>query len=237
MAAENAKLVWVVEADCGARFVYEEILSLRYKVSFFEDTASFQQGVIECLQRGRPVPDLVIADLRLPDQNFLLYLQHRTDSDVFHPPFLIVSSVDDLDILRHCFEKGAMDYLTKPFGKGELIVKLERLFQGQTEKKVEPVMAKPACSLLEIDPISHTISVKNREAVRLTAREFQMVALLNGFPAHSISRSEIMRRVWGDVRVEPKTLDVHFSALRKKLCLLNIELRFIPPDLYQLTLP
>ncbi len=106
------KALWVLEDDRGCQFVYEQTLDHRYQTRYFRSLQDF----IQALKADGPKPALIIADLMLSDGNFLEFLTN-SESDILVIPFIIVSSVDDIDALRFCFKEGALDYLTKPFKK------------------------------------------------------------------------------------------------------------------------
>src|SRR4051812_29006150 len=95
--------IWILEDDIGAQFVYEETLGIRYQIENFNTVDALRRRLTESRNR----PGLIIADLRLPDQSFLSFLNSKEASLLRNSPFLVVSSVDDLDSLRFCFSAGA----------------------------------------------------------------------------------------------------------------------------------
>lgn len=106
------KTIWVLEDDPSQKFVFEEILGMRYETKFFDSLQSFSEQMDHLPET---LPNLVLADLRLPDGNFLNYISTNSHEFFLTHPLMIVSSMDDLDVLRSCFASGAHDYLTKPF--------------------------------------------------------------------------------------------------------------------------
>jgi DNA-binding response OmpR family regulator len=213
----NSKtMIWILEDDSSFQFVYEEILGLAYSIRIFSTLSDFKSALT---QSETAHPHLVVADLRLPDGTFLEFLS-SSDFSVFEKfPFLVVSSVDDLDALRVCFEKGASDYLTKPFSKNELLIKIERVLKA---------------TVLTLDPATLTLIYQEKTSDALTSKEFQIASLLRTAPNHGASRKEILDRVWGRTYVNPNTLEVHIYNLRRKLLPLGLEVQVTQPGYYAL---
>jgi DNA-binding response OmpR family regulator len=216
------RTVWVVEDDPSAIFVYEDILKLRYQIRVFSELAPF----IEAIKSKAPRPDFLISDLRLGDESFLDFLTSVDSIDYLTCPFIIISNVDDLDILRLCFDEGAIDYLTKPFTKNELLVKIERLLKSKDSHTSGPIPLGEGKIIF--DPFNMSLKRFPNYTVYLTAKEMQLYSLINSATekGDSISRNELIKELWGEVLVSSKSLDVHLYHLRKKLRVLEIQLEF-----------
>ena len=194
------KEIWILEDDKGCQFVYEQTLDHRYKTRYFTKIADFQEALSSIEQN----PALIIADLMLDDGNFMTYLNDSKDTRLVVTPFIIVSSIDDIDALRFCFMEGALDYLTKPFKKNELIVKIENILSGST-KQTSSVQSHK------------TMNLDGHEIESLTSKQKQLLSLFLNSPGRVVSRDDILEQVWGDTSVHPKTVDVHLYNLRRKL--------------------
>ncbi|MGZ3698904.1 MAG: response regulator transcription factor [Bdellovibrionota bacterium] len=219
----ESRQVWILEDDAGARFVYEEIIGIRFPTRMFSDLASFRTALSE----ETASPSLVIADLRLQDDTFINFLAQQTEDKPFDLPFLVVSSLDDMDVLRLCYERGALDYITKPFGKSELIVKVERILDGGAQMSGRgPV---------RLDPSTLTICNASRRSMAFTSKEFRILTLMESAPARTISKKEIIEKIWGSSNVSAKILDVHIAKLRTKLAPAGIDIRYLPPGSYFLS--
>lgn len=121
----SSRVVWVLDEDPGARFVYDEILGPRCPVRLFARLDPLLRELDGAIRK----PHLLIADLSLRGTSLTSFFSSENARALSEIPLIVVSSVDDLGALRHCFENGAaFDYLTKPFGKAELILKVERAF-------------------------------------------------------------------------------------------------------------
>jgi len=201
MTITTDKEIWILEDDKGCQFVYEQTLDHRYKTRYFTTIASFQ----EAIENESQHPSLIVADLMLDDGNFMTYLNTSKHKSLMVIPFIIVSSIDDIDALRFCFMEGALDYLTKPFKKNELIVKIENIFSG-VGRKAPPSAGGHKSMLLD-----------GREVENLTSKQKQLLNLFLSSPDRVVSRDDILDKVWGDTSVHPKTVDVHLYNLRRKL--------------------
>ncbi|MCB9061115.1 MAG: response regulator transcription factor [Halobacteriovoraceae bacterium] len=199
----NHQNVWILEDEDECRFVYEKILSIRYEITFFDTVEEFSSQISKVENDEIKPPELVIADLLLKDGNFINYLTEAKSEAILGIPFIIVSSIDDIDALRFCFTEGALDYLTKPFKKNEILVKIENILSG----KNRPI----------IDAGPRTLTLDGQKIENLTSKQIQMLSLFLSAPARMINRSDILTKVWGDTTVHPKTVDVHLYNLRRKL--------------------
>ncbi len=220
------KTIWVLEDEEGARYVYESVLGDQYTVKLLASVEEMR----EALPAGRP--DLMLCDLRLPGESFLSFLESPQASLMEGIPFIVVSSLDDTDALRKCFAKGALDYITKPFGKGELLVKTEFILNRPGSQANSSPYSRPRG--LRIDPSTMRVHHGEATSALLTAKEFQILSLLQEAPQHAVSRNEIVQKVWGNVKVGSKTLDVHIFNLRRKLNPIQVEISFGPPNQYKL---
>lgn len=220
---KQSKTIWIVEDDAGSQFVYNEILGIRYELRLFNNLASFRKSWDDDTERK---PDLMIIDLHLPDQSFLSFLQTESGREMSRTtPYMIVSSLDDLDALRVCYDEGAIDYISKPFAKSELIVKVERIL---ATPKGARTRSNPRA--LFLDPTTFTLT---REAglrsEELTAKEYKILAIMLNSKDFKITRKELQEQVWGEALISNKSLDQHFFHLRKKISPLGLEIMYIAP--------
>jgi len=212
--------IWVLEDDPSAQFVYKEILSSEYELVVFSNMPEF---LAKFTDTNADRPALLIADLKIADADFSEFLKQygkRLDQ-----PFLVVSSVDEAHVVNDCFEGGCLDFISKPFGKGELLAKISRILAQGT--------LVPARDI-KMDPRTMTIQSGGQESPHLTSKEFQIVAHLIDDANATLPRQVIIDRVWFNLRVSPKTFDVHLVNLRRKLNTIGLDIRYVPPGLYQL---
>ena len=219
------KSVWVLEDDLDLQSIYSELLTFRFDLKFF-DTVS---GFAHALTHEPRKPDLLIADLRLKDSTFTKFLETKApllqENSI---EFFVVSTIDEEETLRKCFDYGAVDYLTKPFRNSELVVKVERFFA------IPPISQAAQKSWFQINPVTLNVTLFDKSSPPLTSKEFQMMSLFQGAKDNVLDRNEIITAIWKEVRVSAKTLDVHLFNLRKKLEVADLEINFLPPNRYQL---
>jgi two-component system, OmpR family, response regulator RegX3 len=157
--------------------------------------------------------DLVLLDLRLPDiDGYAVCRQLRARSDV--PIIMVTAKGEEVDRVIG-LELGADDYIVKPFGLRELVARIRAVSRrsGQQAPARELVRAGP----IEIDARAHRVTVDGRE-LALTAKEFDLLALLAAQAGAVVDRRTIMREVWDTAWLgSTKTIDVHVAALRRKL--------------------
>lgn len=219
---KTSRVIWVLEDDPSAQFVYKEILAFRYDLHIFESMAAFRQAISNA---NIPRADLMIIDLHLPDDSFLSFLQTQAGQEsTKNIPFMVVSSIDDLDALRNCYEGGANEYISKPFAKSELIVKIERIL-------AKPRLANGSSGHQEVflDPTTFTVERSGVRSEILTAKEYKILAILLNAKDHRATRQEIQDLVWPETDISAKSMDQHFFHLRKKINATGIEISFSSP--------
>ena len=165
----------------------------------------------EALEAGPA--DLVLLDLRLPDMDgYAVCRELRSRSDV--PIIMVTAKGEEVDRVIG-LELGADDYVVKPFGLRELVARI-RAVSRRTGRQPDRSGSLRAGSI-EVDSRAHTAAVDGRE-LSLTAKEFDLLALLTAHAGSVVDRRTIMREVWDTSWLgSTKTIDVHVAALRKKL--------------------
>ena len=113
-------------------------------------------------------------------------------------------------------ELGADDYVVKPFGLRELVARIRAVIAAlRAGRRREPRRCRAGS--IEVDGRAHRATVDGRE-LSLTAKEFDLLALLVAEAGNVVDRRTIMREVWDTTWLgSTKTIDVHVAALRKKL--------------------
>jgi DNA-binding response OmpR family regulator len=165
------------------------------------------------LDRDALASDLVLLDLGLPDiDGYEVCRALRKRSDV--PIIVITARGDEVDRVVG-LELGADDYVVKPFGFRELTARIRAVARRAGGRASEPAVVRVGA--LEVDVRGHRVTVDGR-AVELTAKEFDLLALLASDPGAVRTRREILEEVWDPHWYGPtKTLDVHVASVRKKL--------------------
>jgi DNA-binding response OmpR family regulator len=156
--------------------------------------------------------DTIVLDLGLPDGDGLDLLKEWRRSG-FLEPVLILSARDTVEDRIKGLDRGADDYLDKPFSIAELISRVRSLLRRQATTK-ESVLERGG---LRMDLLGRTVTVDGI-AVDLTTREFALLEVFLYNTRRVLSRSFISEKIWGaDSEDESKLLDVYMSKLRGKL--------------------
>jgi len=153
--------------------------------------------------------DVVLLDLGLPDDDGLNVLRSvRAVTDI---PIIIVTARGDETDRVVGLELGADDYVVKPFSVRELSARVRAVSR---RRRVEPTLTS---GRVNVDR-SRRLASCDGQPVDLTAKEFDLLAVLAEEPGRVVPRQELLSRVWDPVwHGSGKTLDVHVSSLRRKL--------------------
>jgi two-component system KDP operon response regulator KdpE len=158
-------------------------------------------------------PDLVVLDLGLPDmdgQDVITTLRQSQDVPV------IVLSVRSGEADKvEALDRGANDYVVKPFGVAELMARIRALLRPkQAGKDGGDVVTAGG---LRIDLTKHIVTLDNAE-VHLSKREWDLLAFMARHPDHVLTHKLILKEVWGPAHVEDTAyLRVYMNQLRQKL--------------------
>jgi len=156
-------------------------------------------------------PDLAILDVRLPDGPGGLDLA-RTIRARGDAPIVFVTALGDLDDRLAGFEAGGDDYVTKPFSTAELLARVQALLRrsGRLESQAWQLAD------LVVDEAGRT-AVRGGEALDLTRTEFDLLITLGRNIGTVVSKSRLLALVWGFESYDENLVEVHISALRRKL--------------------
>ncbi|MEV7245310.1 response regulator transcription factor [Streptomyces sp. NPDC093248] len=158
----------------------------------------------------------VLLDLGLPDLDGLELLRRlRTVCDA--PLIVVTARCEERDIVQG-LRAGADDYVVKPFRMNELMARIDtvRRRTGAAPSRAGTGGRPVRAGDVEIDVAGRTVTVEGAE-VRLTRREFDVLAVLAARPDEAHSREEILDRVWGDAFLAAsRSLDVHVAGIRAK---------------------
>ncbi len=159
-------------------------------------------------------PDLLLLDVMLPRLNGFEVLRELRRLDLEIPVIMLTAKAEEIDKIRG-LDLGADDYITKPFALAELLARVRAVLRRKRryDKKNERVTFGDA----EVDFAAARATFKG-EAVKLTARELELIKLFVEREGQALTREEIVRRVWGyDYEGTDRTLDNFVSRLRQKL--------------------
>ena len=169
----------------------------------------------------RQKPDLVILDLMLPDLDGLEVCRRmkRSDETRSIPIVMVTAKGEESDIVAG-IELGAEDYVTKPFSPKVLMARIRNVLRRHGAEKDEPDRSNRIVLLegqLVIDAERHIVSSAGAP-VDLTLTEFSILQYLTARPGFVRTRDQIISAVHGKSTVlSNRTIDVHITALRRKL--------------------
>ncbi len=205
-----ADLVMVVEDEKEIR----DLLKYNLERAGFR-VAAFADGEEATERLFASRPDALVLDLMLPGRSGLEILREVREEPATRdlPVVVLTARGAEMDKLLG-FERGADDYMTKPFSPRELTARLQALLRRARPSREEGVLEAGS---LRVDTLAHEIGFRGR-ALELTPREFELLAFLARHPGRVFSREELLRKVWGyDYVGETRTVDVHVRRLRAKL--------------------
>ncbi|MGP3989190.1 response regulator transcription factor [Streptomyces sp. 3N207] len=160
--------------------------------------------------------DFVLLDLGLPDLDGLELLRRlRTVCDA--PLIVVTARCEERDIVQG-LRAGADDYVVKPFRMNELMARIDTVRRRTRTPAGRADNGGPSVRTgdVEIDIAGRAVTVAGAE-VRLTRREFDVLAFLAARPDEVHSREEILGRIWGDAFLTAsRSLDVHVAGIRAK---------------------
>jgi two-component system KDP operon response regulator KdpE len=208
-ARRRGPTVLIVEDDAETRAALVRELTRRgYRV----EEASDGRSALERWAIRRP--DVVLLDLGLPDIDGLTVIG-RIRREAATPIVILSGRYLEREKVE-ALERGADDYVTKPFGVDELHARLRvavRHAAGPGAGSEGRITAGP----LEFDAVAHTASVGGRP-LELTPREFEILRVLLTNAGRLVTKGRLLRAVWGDAyRDEDSYVYVHVSQLRRKL--------------------
>jgi len=164
----------------------------------------------EGLAAAGPEVDLVLLDLGLPDIDGLEVCRRIRARLPELPVLMLTARAEEVDAVVG-LDAGADDYVTKPFRLAELMARIRAALRRA------PAATVTAVQDVRIDHAARRAWRGDTE-LDLSAKEFDLLALLAGAAGQAVTRDRIMREVWDEHWYGPtKTLDMHISWLRKKL--------------------
>lgn len=156
--------------------------------------------------------DLLILDIRMPYLDGFAVC--RLAREITQIPILFLTARGSEEDKLRGYEYGADDYVTKPFSPKVLLAKVNALLRRASLTPIQGAVNIGGISLL---PSSHTVYVQG-EAVSLTHKEFELLALFMQNPNQVFTREQLLGRIWGyDFEGSTRTVDTHIKTLRQKL--------------------
>lgn len=209
MGNESDLILLVEDEPQMRRFLRVTLQSHRYR---FVEATGGAEGLREVSTRN---PDVVLLDLGLPDMDGLEVVKRiREWSRV---PVIVISAREQEQDKIRALDAGADDYLTKPFGAGELLARIRVALRRRLTpygEKGEPVFS---LENLRVDLAARQVFLNGAE-VHLTPIEFRLLSVLVKNAGKVVTHSHLLKEVWGPPHMnQTQYLRVYMGQLRHKL--------------------
>jgi two-component system, OmpR family, KDP operon response regulator KdpE len=206
MSEGKPRVLVVDDEQAILRFLRVALESQGYTV--FE-AATGQEALSDAVSHK---PDLIVLDLGLPDIDGVEVT--RLLRQWTQIPIIILSVRGSESDKIAALDAGADDYLTKPFGVGELLARLRAALRRTAQPKGEPIFT---CGDLKVDLTKRLVTVAGRE-VQLTPNEYDLLRILVAHAGKVLTHRQMLREVWGTgYDQEFHILHVNISNLRRKI--------------------
>ena len=208
-------MIYIVEDDASIRELEQYALQTnQYTVRGFEDGASFWAAVRET------VPDLVILDVMLPDEDGYQILGRLRETAATRtvPVIMVTAKTSEIDVVKG-LDHGADDYLCKPFGIMEFISRVKAVLRRCTVTTSQTESSEGVIEFdnLRLDMNSYELRVKGK-VVEAPPKELELLNCLASHPNRVYTRDQLLDEVWGfEYYGDSRTIDVHVKRLREKL--------------------
>lgn len=204
-----AQLIMVIDDEAGVR----ELLADALKLAGFETVAAADAMVAQTLLRTVK-PDLLIVDINMPMMDGFEFIE-RIRSNGDNTPALMLSARGDRADITRGLTLGADDYVTKPFGLEELVLRVRAILRRSHFTEAAPTVL--SCGPITLDEESHKVTF-NLDVVDLSPTEFRLLHVLLESKGRVLSKSFLLNEVWGiNFETETTVVDTYISYLRKKL--------------------
>ena len=201
--------ILVVEDESAIRELVRDSLSL---VEIETDGAGVGLEALNKLRRQNF--DLVILDVNIPKIDGLALLS-KIREEGSHIPVLLLSARSQRDDITEGLKIGADDYLVKPFGIEELILRVKAILRRT--RPVSEEATKLTCGPISVDIERHLVTLKN-ETVELSATEFLLLEALLNRSGKVVRKELLLAEVWGvDFPSSTTVVETYISYLRRKL--------------------
>lgn len=204
-------MIYCVEDEGNIRDLIVYALKSRY-----DDVEGFESGEELFTALEEKIPDLLLLDIMLPGEDGLQILDRIRSNDITEdiPVIMLTAKTSELDKIVG-LDKGADDYITKPFSVLELLARVKAVLRRSKPKEI----VSPALTIdgVTINEEEHIVTVEGKE-IALTYKEFELLLYLFQNKNIVLNREIIMSKVWGyDFEGGSRTVDVHIASIRQKL--------------------
>lgn len=171
-----------------------------------------QKGLIQASTRN---PDVILLDLGLPDMDGLEVIQRiREWSEV---PVIVLSAREQEQDKVRALDAGADDYLTKPFGAGELLARIRAAMRRTAMQRSGEKESVVVLGNLRIDLVKRQVCLDDTE-IHLTPLEYKLLSVLIKYAGKVVTHTQLLKEVWGLAYTgQTQYLRIYMAQLRRKL--------------------
>ena len=210
MSSSNIPVIVVIEDDPAIRLFLRTGLGAHGFKVFEADNG--KQGIIEA---GIRKPDLIILDLGLPDMDGVEVIKTIRAWSVM--PIIILSARSGEQHKIDALDAGADDYLTKPFGLGELLARIRVALRHSINSPEQGENGVFFNDELKVDLLKRQVFVGNRE-IHLTPIQYRLLSVLIKNAGKVLTHQHLLKEVWGpSYKDNSHYLRIYMSQLRQKL--------------------
>ena len=194
--------------------------SLAYTLKTFFEKKNFNVEIVKdgedaLFQAESMKPDVVLLDWMLPNMSGLeICRQIRTVKDIKKTPIIFLTAKGEEEDKLRGLDTGADDYMTKPFSQMELLARINALLRRSNPSNLDDELSYKKTIIMNLK--THRVKREGKE-IKLNPKEFDLLKLFMENPGKVFSRDQLLDKIWGNINVEPRTVDVHIRRLRKNI--------------------
>jgi len=194
--------------------------SLAYTLKTFFEKKNFNVEIVKdgedaLFQAESMKPDVVLLDWMLPNMSGLeICRQIRSNKSINKVPIIFLTAKGEEEDKLRGLDTGADDYITKPFSQRELLARINALLRRSNPSNLDDELSYKKLIIMNLK--THRVKREGKE-VKLNPKEFDLLKLFMENPGKVFSRDQLLDKIWGNINVEPRTVDVHIRRLRKNI--------------------
>jgi len=202
------ELIMIVDDEPGVRALLRDTLSI---AGFETVEASDGMAAITLLRTNKPA--LMVIDINMPLMDGFELVERLRSTNDLTPVLMLTAREDKSDIARG-LKIGADDYVIKPFGIEELVLRIKAILRRSYKSTTAPALL--TCGPITIDDDQHCVTFNNEE-IDLSPTEYRLLQILMEKKGRVLSKKLLLDEVWGiTFESESTVTDTYISYLRKK---------------------
>ena len=174
-----------------------------------------KDGEDAIFQAENTKPDVILLDWMLPNMSGIeICRQIRTSKSIKKTPIIFLTAKGEQEDKLKGLDVGADDYVTKPFSQLELLARVNALLRRSNPSNLDDELSYKKTLMMNLK--THRVK-REGTYVKLNPKEFDLLKLFLQNPGKVFSRDQLLDKVWGNINVEHRTVDVHIRRLRKNI--------------------